>query len=211
MHYPVDKRFRKGTVVLISALLAAWGFHLPSLVFFLSLLLVFHLSFFRDPRPRSVQPHEVLCPAEGTIVDITPVQENRYLRDEAVRIGIFLSIFDAHVNRAPISGKIEYMKYEPGKFFNALKPEASRENESLWLGIENPDSKILIRMISGAIARRICRDVEEKEPVTQGQKLGIICYGSRVEIFVSKTACELNVHLGQKVKVGQTILGEWIG
>ncbi len=211
MHFSVDKRFLKGSLLLLSGLLTALFFQIFSLAFFLLLLLIFHMNFFRDPRPNSARANEILSPSEGTIVDITEVSETRYLGGTAVKIGVFLSIFDVHVIRSPMAGNLEYMKYEPGKFFNAMKPEAARENECLWMGIRNGHTKMLVRAISGAIARRICWDVAAKQHVTQGQKLGIICYGSRTEIYLPKEAVALKIQLGQKVKVGQTILGEWVG
>lgn len=204
-----DKRVLKGSLLLLAALIVTLLLQVYSASCFLALLILFHFNFFRDPKPLTVKPHQILSPGQGVVVDINEVDEPRYLKGRAVRIGVFLSVFDVHVNRAPIAGTIEYLSYEPGKFFNAMKPECSRENESLWMGIGNSSSRLLVRAISGAIARRICRDVNEKDHVTQGQKLGIICYGSRVEIFVPKDSFKMNVQLGQKVKVGHTLLGEW--
>ncbi len=209
MVFLVDKRFLKGSFPLIGAMALAFFFGAASLGCFFLILFLYHLSFFRDPKPLPAQAHQALAPAEGTVVDISEVFEDKFLFQNSVKIGIFLSLFDAHVNRAPVEGRIAYMKYEAGKFLNAMKPEAARENECVWIGIENPSRKVLVRAISGAIARRICTDVAEKDHVTQGQKLGIICYGSRTELYIPKASFRLGVQVGQKIKVGQTILGEW--
>ena len=209
MPFSIDRRVFKGGLFLSACLGLSFLTPFPSLRLFFLILLGYHISFFRDPLPKTALPHQILAPASGTIVEISIVPENRYLQKEAVRIGIFLSLFDVHVNRAPMAGRIEYMKYEPGTFFNAMTAEASRKNECVWIGLEKEGKKVLVRPISGAIARRICRDVSEKQSVTQGEKIGIICYGSRAELYLPKDTFKLNVQVGQKTQVGRTILGEW--
>jgi phosphatidylserine decarboxylase len=204
----IDRRALPGSVGFLAVTVLLWIFCRP-LAYAGAALFAGHLLFFRMPASQKNEKG-LLSPASGTVADITEVQENEYLGQRAYKIGIFLSVLNAHVNYAPMDGKITWMNYMPGKFFNAMKPVAARENESNWIGIENGGRRIIVRQISGAIARRICCDVALNQELTQGQKLGIICYGSRTELYVPKTAFRPNVTVGQKVMVGNTLLGEWL-
>lgn len=169
----------------------------------------FTFFFFRDPK-RSV-PREsrvVVAPADGTVTEISEVQENGYLNSNARKVGIFLSIFNVHLNRVPYSGKVEYLKYTPGKFLNAGKLESSRVNESNAVGIATDRCKMLLRQIAGTVARRIVCELKKGDVVQMGQKFGMIKFGSRTELYVPLQAdFELHVRMGQKVKAGETIIG----
>ena len=209
MNFKIDHRVWRASLWPAAAcVISALFFH--SLVFFAAAIFIGHLLFFRDPGPKAADPAVIFSPASGTVVEITEEEEDRFLKENSVKIGIFLSIFDVHVNRTPVEGSIGYLQYVLGQFKNALDPESSRMNESNWIGIENKNGRnVLVRQISGAIARRIHWDVQRGQTVKQGEKLGIICYGSRVECFLPKALFNPAIQLGARVKVGQTILGEW--
>ena len=170
---------------------------------------IFTIAFFRDPRRVVPQgPEVVVAPADGRITEIAQVREKCYLKSDACKVGIFLSLFDVHLNRAPYSGKIEYLKYTPGKFLNAGNLESSRVNESNAVGIVTDRCRMLLRQISGVIARRIVCGLSEGDSVETGQKFGMIKFGSRTELYVpAGSGFELKVKLGQKVKAGETVLG----
>jgi phosphatidylserine decarboxylase len=206
---PLDPRVWKGFAVLCAA---AVVFSFFSDFLFLAAIfgMVLQLTFFRDPERHPPAGDAPVSPADGKIVDIENCFEDRFLNEEAVRIGIFLSILNVHVNRSPIKGIIRYQKYEPGKFLNALDKECVKVNESNWIGVDGGSRKALVRQISGAIARKIYWDVPVGEELERGQKFGIICYGSRTELYVPKRLFKPTVQLGQNVKAGETLLGEWI-
>ena len=168
--------------------------------------------FFRDP-PRTVPDDEgaVVAPADGTIMDIIEVDDAEFIGGPATRIGIFLSIFDVHINRAPYAGRVEYIKYHKGKFFAAMRPQASLENESNSVGMVLPDhdnKKILVKQISGVIARRIVCTANEGDTLGRGEKFGMIKFGSRTELYIPlDLAFEPCVKVGQKVHAGSSIVG----
>ncbi len=209
MSFKIDHRVWRASLWPIAACLI-FALSFRSLAFFPAAILIGHLLFFRDPSPQASNPAIVFSPASGTVVEMAQEFESRFLKQDSIKIGIFLSIFDVHVNRSPADGTIQYLQYVLGKFKNALDPESARVNESNWIGLENKNGhSVLVRQISGAIARRIHCDVRRGQTVKQGEKLGIICYGSRVECFLPKALFNPSVQLGDRVKVGQTILGEW--
>lgn len=169
----------------------------------------FVIYFFRDPR--RVVPQDqtvVVAPADGTITEISDVREDAYLKSDARKVGIFLSLFSVHLNRAPYAGKVEYLKYAPGKFLNAGNLESSKVNESNAIGIITDRCRMLLRQISGVIARRIVCGLKEGDIVEKGEKFGMIKFGSRTELYVPADAgFELKVTLGQKVRAGETVIG----
>ena len=208
MRIPLDRRVWPGAVVLTLAVLALAPFWRAGAIG-AAVLLFCHLAFFRDFE-RAPEGDGLLSPADGTVVEISELFENRFLQREAVKIGIFLSVFVPHVNRAPGSGTVRYLSYEPGKFLNALRQESVNWNESNWIGIEeNPDRRVLVRQMAGVLARRIHWDVGVNQPVKRGDKLGIICYGSRVECFLPERSFQTLVRVGERVRAGQTVLGHW--
>ena len=166
-------------------------------------------AFFRDPYREPPRAQGLLAPADGTVVQIEEVFEDRFLHEHAVRIRIFLSVFDVHVTRSPLAGIIKYQNYVPGKFLNALRREAFDHNESNWIGIENRARRILVRQLTGAIARRIYSDVIIGQVMGRGEKLGMICYGSGVEVYIPRRLFRTDVRVGQHVSGGRTILGTW--
>ncbi|WP_236975278.1 phosphatidylserine decarboxylase family protein [Membranihabitans maritimus] len=176
-----------------------------SIILFIALfiLLVFILYFFRNPlRPTQHKgEYDILCPADGEVVVIEKVLESEYFNEEKWQISIFMSPLNVHVNRVPISGKILYYKYHPGKYLVAWHPKSSTENERNTIVLEtHQQQKILLRQIAGAMARRIvCYKTIPGDPVQQGEDLGFIKFGSRVDIYLPLDA-KILVSKGQKVK-----------
>jgi phosphatidylserine decarboxylase len=177
----------------------------------LAVVLIWVLAFFRDPyRICPMDASLLLSPADGRVTDIAIVEENAFLGERAIRIGIFLSIFNVHINRAPCSAKVERISYKKGRYKNAANPESGRVNESNDLYIvrtDSPEDKLIVRQISGAIARRIVCAAKEGQELTGGEKFGMIKFGSRTELYVPARAdVKCLVQTGDKVKAGLTPL-----
>ena len=177
-------------------------------------------SFFRDPQPAGPRGDGyVISPAQGHVVSVVDVDEPGYLKGPATRVSIFLSVFDVHVNRYPVTGTVELVKYHPGKFLHAGKDKASLDNEQAAIGIRGPRGPLLVRQIAGSVARRIVTDAKAGETARQGERLGMIRFGSRVDIFIPKAGAgssagsraALRVRVGDKVVVGTTVLAEYVG
>jgi phosphatidylserine decarboxylase len=170
--------------------------------------------FFRDPPRRLPRgPGLMLSPADGKIVEITRLEYDPFIGGPAVRIGIFLSIFNVHVNRVPCAARCLALRYSPGKYLNALNPKSALENEAMWLGFEEtaaPHRRLIVRQIAGAIARRIVCAVRPGETLERGQKFGMIKLGSRTELIVpNEPGLELAIALGQNVKAGKSVLAQF--
>ena len=151
----------------------------------------------------------LLSPADGTITDIGEVEAPGFPGDRALRIGIFLSIFNVHVNRLPRSGRVVSIRYFPGAFLDARHPDCPARNEQLWLDLEESDSGRLIRVkqISGAVARRIVCWLKPQETVRAGDRYGMIKFGSRTEVLLpTSEAMEMQIKVGDKVYGGATVL-----
>jgi len=177
----------------------------------LSLVLAWALLFFRDPhREPPCDDNLLLSPADGTITDVGMVEESEFLEGPALRVGIFLSIFNTHINRAPCDARVEKIIYRPGKYINAMNPRAGKVNESNNLTMvrtSHPRDRLLVRQISGAIARRIVCAAREGQQLTGGERFGMIKFGSRTELYLpASDRVECLVHLGDKVKAGITPL-----
>jgi len=172
----------------------------------LSSLSLFVLWFFRDPvreMPRGADV--VVAPGEGRVIEILEADEPSFLKASARRITIFLSVFDVHVQRAPVSGRVEHRDYVPGKYLVAWKEKASEENERASLGITTPHGRVLVKQIAGLVARRIVTDHAVGDRVERGQRIGLIRFGSRVDLFVPLD-WEVTCAVGDKVRVGVTPL-----
>lgn len=204
----IDHRAFKGTIILLSISIIA-GLISSGLFAAGLLIIVGHMMFFRDFKRKFPDGNQPVSPADGHIAEVSECFEDRFLKEEAVKIGIFLSIFDRHVNRAPTDGEIAHLQYVPGKFLNALDNESVKVNESNWIGLEKEGVRILVRQISGAIARRIHCDVALGQKIQRTGKLGIICYGSRTECYIPKRLFKPTIQMGARVQAGVTILGEW--
>jgi phosphatidylserine decarboxylase len=164
----------------------------------------FSAYFFRNPvRIRRDADGIVLAPADGKIVEIKPVEEPDFFHGPATRISIFLNVFNVHVQRAPITGRIEHRSFRPGGFAAAWKPSASAENEQATLGITSGVHRVMVRQIAGLVARRIVTDPEEGELVPQGSRIGLIRFGSRVDLFLPPE-WEVTCSVGDGTKGGLT-------
>ena len=169
-------------------------------------LFLFVTWFFRDPE-RSIpeDPNAIVSPGDGKIVEI--ISEKDTLLDEAyTRVSIFLNVFNVHVNRVPISGKIQATRYNPGKFFNAASHKASLDNEQSAILLNNGHVTILVKQIAGLIARRIVCWAKEGDEYQRGQRFGLIRFGSRVDIFLPE-GTDIKVAIGDIVNGGSSIIG----
>lgn len=167
--------------------------------------------FFRDPpRPGPRGDHLAIAPADGRVVSIAEVDEPEFLGGRSRRVSIFMNVFDVHVNRHPVSGVVRHRAYRPGKFVNATFDKASEHNERMSIGILGPRGPVLVRQIAGLIARRIVTDVAEGDAVRQGERLGLIRFGSRVDTFLPMDA-HVRVQKGDRTHAGVTVIAEWPG
>ncbi len=206
---PIDSRAWKGAGILLGVVFIGVLFFKP-LAFLGILVLCCHLAFFREPSFKLPEGKGLASPAHGQVADIEVVLEDKFLHEKAYRIGIFMSVFVPHINLCSMQGKIGYLEHVPGKFINALRKDCSLMNESNWIGIENAGTRIMVRQITGAIARRIFWDVEVGTEVEPGEKLGVICYGSRVECYLPVRFFNPAVKVGDRIQAGSTLIGEWI-
>jgi phosphatidylserine decarboxylase len=173
----------------------------------LLVLTLFVLFFFRDP-DRTVPEGKdvVVSPADGTVIVLKDIYEPDYLKQDVKQISIFLTVFNVHVNRAPIGGNVELVKYNPGKFHVASVDKASLDNEQTAMVIMNGTRKILVKQIAGLIARRIVCYAKPGDTLKTGERYGLIRFGSRVDLFLPKDA-DIKVKLGDRVSGAQDIIG----
>lgn len=208
--------------LFIAAFVFGWGVWLlpAGLVQWIGLaiaagLWLFCLAFFRNPKrtPQGGQ-HSLIAPADGLVWDITEVDEPSFIGGRAVRIGIYLSVFDVHVNRSPCAGTVAYAHYRPGKWLDVRHPDCEHENEANTIGIEvdhavAPGVRLLVRQLSGLIARRIICTHGVGSRVEKAELYGMIRFGSRTELWIPVTAKhEVKVVKGQRVRCGETVLAE---
>ena len=177
----------------------------------LSILAVWVVAFFRDPiRPGLRGDRFVVAAAEGHVVHVIETDEPMYVKERSVRISIFLSVFDVHVNRYPVDGTVELVHYNKGKFLHAADEKASLDNEQSSIGMRGPHGRVLVRQIAGLIARRIVTDSKPGDRVAQGARLGLIRFGSRTDVFLPLSARPaIKVKPGDRVRVGGTVLAEY--
>lgn len=191
---------------LAGAVLAADGRLLPAFPFLA--LGLFSLWFFRDPERRIPSDAGALVSAaDGRVVVVDEVDEPTFVGGRALRVGVFLSVFDVHVNRAPEAGVVRHLRYTPGRFLDARDPRSRSENEANAIGIELDDgSRLLVRQVAGLIARRIVCAVKEGERVARGQRIGMIKFGSYTEVLAPAAAFEPLVRPGDRVKGGASLV-----
>jgi phosphatidylserine decarboxylase len=196
-----------GLIYALAFARRSWGLWL--LAFALTLITLWVAYFFRDPE-RAGQRGErvVIAPADGKVVMITDVDEPTFLHGRSHRVSIFMNVFSVHVNRYPVSGTVRYVHRSAGKFLNAATERSSLENEQTSVGIETPSGpRLLVRQIAGLIARRIITYSREDEQVQQGERMGIIRFGSRVDIYMPEGSRAL-VKVGDLTIAGSTVIGE---
>lgn len=184
----------------------SWGLWLAAFV--LLLLALWVAYFFRDPeRTGQRGPSLVVSPADGKLIMITEVDEPTFVQGRAIRLSIFMNVFNVHVNRYPVDGVVRYVHYNEGKFLNAAAEKSSLENEQMSVGIDNGRYRILVRQIAGLIARRIVTYSKVGENVKQGDRMGIIRFGSRVDVFIPVNST-VRAKLGDITAAGVTILAD---
>lgn len=211
---------KEGNQSIVVAFLSAAALNLVSFLFFpqnvvlhfivivLSLAFItIILQFFRNPKRTTIVNNlQVIAPADGKVVVIENTEEGEYFKAQRKQISIFMSPFNVHVNRNPVSGEVQYFKYHPGKYLVAWHPKSSTENERTTTVVKNEKGiEVLFRQIAGALAKRIVWYIKEKDQVVQGQEFGFIKFGSRVDIFVPVDT-KINVEIGQIVRGGETVI-----
>lgn len=213
--HPAGKNIIKNTILLIIAVnLAVWLYITSAtagVLFTIAsvFLLILVVQFFRYPS-RIISPEEklVLAPADGTICLIEHCEEKEYLRAPAIKVSIFMSPLNVHINWVPVSGKVTYLKHKKGEFYAAFKHKSADENERFCTAIELSDGReILTNQVAGAVARRILNYLRQGQHVTQNMEMGFIRFGSRVDLYLP-TDTKILVKLGDKVKGTQTVIGE---
>lgn len=165
--------------------------------------------FFRDPRrdgPRDARL--ILAPADGRVLPIVKVVEPDVVGGEAHRVSVFMNVFDVHVNRSPADGTVVHREYRPGAFVNASLDKASEKNERMSLGLSTEQGPLLVRQIAGLVARRIVTDAQVGDRLVQGERIGLIRFGSRVDTFLPTDAV-IRVSEGDRTRAGITVIAEW--
>lgn len=172
------------------------------------LLAVWVAYFFRDPERHGERgPGLVIAPADGKVVQVMEVDEPAFMHGRAIRIAIFMNVFSVHVNRYPVSGRVTYTHYNPGKFLNAAVDKASLENEQSSVGIESGAHRVLVRQIAGLVARRIVTYSRPGDQADQGERFGIIRFGSRVDVYLPVGSTP-RVRVGEHTSAGTTVIAE---
>ncbi len=206
------------TILFIAILNGSLNYFIPDYSIILGIfavlslaLLVTVIQFFRSPNRNWFEGdnNTIICPSDGKVVVIEEVEETEYFKDKRIQISIFMSPFNVHVNRNPVSGIFKYVKYHPGKFLMAFNPKSSTENERSTIVIETPEkNEVLFRQVAGFLARRIVVYAEENTDAKQSCQMGFIKFGSRIDIFLPLDA-KLDVKLGDVVKGGITPVGRF--
>jgi len=170
----------------------------------------FFAYFFRDPeRPIPAEPGVIISPADGKVVLVDEVQEKEFLECTARRVAIFMNVFDVHVNRAPIPGLVTEMRHRPGEYQAAFRQEAALHNEQQAVVLEGETGqRVLVVQIAGLLARRIIPFVKPGQQLALGERFGMICFGSRVDVYLPPDS-PIQVKVGDRVKAGSSIIGRW--
>jgi len=210
--HPEGRRIIQSTFTLLTALNVVVGLAfpkgwlallIPSVVLFLVVVQFFR---YRERQPLDGDPlNQVLAPADGQVVVIEEVEEAEYFQEKRLQISIFMSLFNMHVNTAPLEGQVVYYKHHTGRYRAAWHPKSSLENERTTVVLENARGQLLFRQVAGAVARRIRNTFQAGERVQQGQEMGFIRFGSRVDVLLPLDA-RIHVSIGDKVRFNQTVL-----
>jgi len=172
-------------------------------------IILFILYFFRDPeRTIASEEGDILSPADGLVTNIFTVEENNYLKQKAICVSIFMSPLDVHINRSPIKGQVEYIKYQKGRFIPATKPESHEVNEKNFIGIKNEDIKVLVVQIAGIMARRIVNWARIEQTLDKGDKIGMIKFSSGTQIYLPVDTA-ITIKKGDKLLSGITVIGRY--
>ena len=194
-------------LILLAARSASPGWWIVAALW--TALAVWVVAFFRDPeRAWAVGERLIVAPADGKVVSVLETDEPAFHGGRALRISIFMNVFDCHVNRYPVSGTVAYRHYNAGKFGHAAAEKSSLANEQSSVGVAAAPGKVLIRQIAGLVARRIVTDHQVGTAVQQGQRMGMIRFGSRVDLFLP-VGTQTLVHTGDTTRAGITVVAEW--
>jgi len=198
-------------LILISAILFALWLQKRGLALLAAILLGWVCYFFRDPEriPDSTGALDILSPADGRVTAIDQVNEPDFIHGPAWRISIFLSLFDVHVQRSPYTGVVRFLHYQPGDFAPAFLKD-THSNEANLIGLETAHGSLLVKQIAGILARRIICWFGPGDALAAGQRLGLIKFGSRVDLFLPP-GVEVLAYVGQQVYGGQTVVARWSG
>ncbi|MCH7827964.1 MAG: phosphatidylserine decarboxylase family protein [Bacteroidetes bacterium] len=195
-------------IIIVIGLLFTSGLLKIVIIIFSTFMILFSLNFFRDPERNTPQEDNiVVSPADGKVLFVKKVNANKYINEEGTQISIFMSPLNVHVNRIPINGKIEFIKYIKGKYIAAFEDKASEENERSEFGMKSKYGKVFFTQVAGFVARRIVYNLKIGDDVTMGERFGMIKFGSRVDVVVNNK-WQANVKKGDIVKAGETILFE---
>ena len=198
--------FAAGAAMAAAIRYDSWALWILATV--LAIIAVWVAYFFRDPeRTGERGEHLVVAPADGKVVLINEVDEPAFMGGRSMRVSIFMNVFSVHVNRYPVTGTVKYVQYARGKFLNAVSESSSVENEQMSVGLEAGPHRVLVRQIAGLIARRIITYSREGEHVQQGERMGLIRFGSRVDVFVP-AGSTVRARLGDLTSAGTTVIAE---
>ncbi|MDQ7798555.1 MAG: phosphatidylserine decarboxylase family protein [Candidatus Edwardsbacteria bacterium] len=192
--------------------LAAWLITKNQITAYLTMafavVALFMMFFFRDPaRQGEYLPGRLISPADGKVVIVKETEDTFLFQQRVLQVSVFLSPLDVHINWIPISGRVVYQQYHPGKFFPAFEEKASLANEQMQLGIETPHGRILMKQIAGILARRVVCYPRLGDEVSAGQRMGLMKFGSRIDLLLP-LGTKINVKVGDRVKGGVTVIGE---
>jgi phosphatidylserine decarboxylase len=195
-------------IVFALITIVVYFFGKPWISIFPLLITLFMVFFFRDPERKIPEGENIfVSPADGKVILIKDVYEKDYLKTDSKEISIFMSLFNVHVNRSPYDGKVSFIKHSSGKFLVAHKDAASIENENVVMVLEGRNGKIVVRQVAGFLARRIVSKVIVGDELRRGERYGMIKFGSRLDVYLPKDV-KIKVKVGDKVKAGETILGQ---
>jgi phosphatidylserine decarboxylase len=195
-----------GVVLIFLGMIGHWAW-----ITVLGLLATgFFAYFFRDPeRDIPPDPEAILSPADGRVVLVDEVQEKEFLESTARRVAIFMNVFDVHVNRAPVTGLVTRMQHRPGEYKAASRPDAGLRNEQQAVVLESTyGQRVLVVQIAGLLARRIIPFIKPGQQLARGERFGMICFGSRVDVYLPPDS-SIQVKVGDRVKAGSSIIGRW--
>ena len=199
------------TAILLVTLLvwSLWSNIFTGILLLLVLLLwLIVLYFFRDPNRVPVdEPGQIIGPGDGTVVAIEKMYEPKYLKKEVIRLSMFLSLTNVHVQRVPLSGRVTVVDYQPGKFLQAFRPEASEENEYIAMGLDTPYGEIVVKQIAGILARRCVNFASVGDDLLTGRRFGLIRFGSRIDLYFP-TDAEILINIGDPVSGGLTPIAQ---
>jgi phosphatidylserine decarboxylase len=178
-----------------------------------AVLLLLLVYFFRDPKRTIPEgPNLIVAPADGVVTDVTPLPDYAFIGQPSVRVGIFLSVLNVHINRAPYAGRVVETHYQPGEFVNAQRADCAERNEFMWIGLEDPEKpqrRFAVRQVSGMLARKIVCTLRPGSTIPRGEKFGMIKLGSRTEVILPADEVLVHVRPGDKVRAGSDIIGRW--